>query len=449
MRKLIFIQSGDNNSVNPCLDQLQGLDWEIFPTTEASLVSALIAEHDIALGLVLIDNPVKPRPDLEAIVLENNMLEWIALVTPGALQESDMRALIGNVFHDYHTLPLDRERLLMTLGHAYGKAALRRQRPAPRETPSYHQLVGTSRVMQRLYDALQKSGETDVPVLITGESGTGKELAARAIHRLSSRARKPFVAVNCAAIPTHLIQSELFGHEKGAFTGAHQRKIGRLEAAAGGTIFLDEIGDLSLDHQSHLLRFLQDKVVERLGSTVGNYVDVRVICATNIDLEQAVAEGRFREDLYYRINVLRLKMPPLREREDDVKLLAQIYFEKFTKDTRKASARGFSQQSLAAMRAYHWPGNVRELTNRVRCAIIMSKKRLITPADLGLEQYLDNVNPHHGDSLDRVRSGAEHELIRSTLRCNGNNMSQTARQLGISRATLYRKLSKFPQPKNA
>ena len=231
----------------------------------------------------------------------------------------------------------------------------------------------------------------------------------------------------------------MFGHEKGAFTGAHQRKIGRIEAAAGGTIFLDEIGDLPHELQVNLLRFLQEKIIERVGSTSEIHVDVRVIAATNIDLEKAVEEGRFRRDLYYRINVLRIKMPALRDRAGDIELLAKLYFEKFSRENQSA-ARSFSQQALAAMRRHHWPGNVREMINRVRRAMVMSENRLLTATDLGLEE---SATAGSAITLDHARDRAEQDVILRTLRYNDSNMSLTARQLGISRATLYRLVNKF------
>lgn len=442
MRKLIIIHGDENDgAVLSLMNELAGAGWQVLAAQDVAHANELIEEHEVTAGLVCLEDTAEPSPELEDIILANNSVEWIALAQPHALQWPNVRQMIGELFHDYHTLPTDRDRLLMALGHAHGKATLRKQCQEHREELGLNQMVGACRAMRQLFDSLQKIGSTNAPALITGESGTGKELAARAIHQHSERAKNPFVAVNCAALPTHLIQSELFGYEKGAFTGAHQRKIGRIETAAGGTIFLDEIGDLPLGLQVHLLRFLQDNLIERLGSTSGTHVDVRVIAATNIDLEKAVREGRFREDLYYRINVLRVKIPALRERENDVDLLAKTYFDKFSREN-KSRAKGFSQRAIFAMRAYQWPGNVRELINRVRSAIIMSENRLISAADLGLEKPIIVQNTK---KLDHARDQAEHELIRSTLRYNGNNVSQSAKQLGISRATLYRLISKFPE----
>lgn len=302
-----------------------------------------------------------------------------------------------------------------------------------------HAIVGTHPKMHRVFKDIRKLADTDAPVLIMGESGVGKELAASAIHQVSGRARGPFVAVNCGAIPANLIQSVLFGYEKGAFTGAHRRNIGHIEAANGGTIFLDEIGDLSLELQVNLLRFLQEKAIERLGSTETIRANARVISATHRNLRREVEEGRFREDLFYRLNVLSLEIPPLRERKDDIEALAHFYFQKLRKQS-KSQVRGFSPQALKAMTAYPWPGNVRELINRVQRAVVMCEGQVISPVDLGFDDIHSDRNSTL--TLAQARANAEKMAIKTSLHCSRYNITQAARRLGIARMTLYRLMEK-------
>lgn len=292
--------------------------------------------------------------------------------------------------------------------------------------------------MQSVLRSIEKFSVSDAPVLITGESGTGKELAARTIHAGSERAPAAFIAVNCGALPANLVQSELFGHEKGAFTGANQRKIGRIEAAQNGCIFLDEIGDLATDLQVNLLRFLQEQTIERLGGITSIHVNARVIAATHRDLRCAVAEGRFREDLYYRLAVLHLHMPPLRERRDDILPLADDYFARYA--DKRGNVQGFSPDAREIMRAYDWPGNVRELINRVRRALVMCEGRYITAKDLGLEM---GGEERPLLTLKEARAKAEQEAIEAALQHSGKNISQAARILEISRVTLYQCLTKY------
>ncbi|HMM86096.1 MAG TPA: sigma-54 dependent transcriptional regulator [Azohydromonas sp.] len=376
---------------------------------------------------------------LSAFVRQHPSVVWVGAFDAASI--AACRELIVNCLFDHHTLPFDVARLASTLGHARGHAALRRtvlsavNAPVARELPL---IIGNSKASRDLLWRIRRVAEVDAPVLVTGESGSGKELAAQYIHRASSRAGRPFVAVNCGAIPGSLIQSELFGHEKGSFTGADRDKRGIVEAANGGTLFLDEIGDLSRDLQVNLLRFLQEKTITRVGSSRPIGVDVRVISATHVALERAVACGDFREDLYYRLNVLSVFVPPLRERTDDIEVLAQHFFRKFEAE-KSARLTGFSDRAIAAMRAHPWPGNVRELVNRVRRAMVMAPGRLITPADLGLAP---GAATGAAAALDEARTHAEQSAIAASLAQAGGNVTAAARHLRVSRMTLYRLMAK-------
>jgi len=376
----------------------------------------------------------------QELVTRHGDMVWIALIHDAARRMEPWMQLVAESFFDYHTLPLDVPRLAVCAGHAHGIAQLRTtmRRHAPAGVQDDFEMVGSSSAMQGLFRAIRRIAAADAPVLIAGESGTGKELAAQAIHERSRRAKGPFVAVNCAALPPGLIHSELFGHEKGSFTGAAGRRIGHIDAAAGGTIFLDEIGDVPLELQVHLLRFLQESEIQRVGGNESLSVDVRVVAATNVDLEAAVRAGRFREDLYYRLNVLRLDVPALREREGDVEILARFFFERFTRQER-SRVRGFSRQALQTIHMHDWPGNVRELINRVRRAIVMCEGDLIGPADLGLER---RQGERDARTLEEARDQGEREAIRNALRRNVGNVTHAARELGVSRMTLYRLLDR-------
>ncbi len=309
----------------------------------------------------------------------------------------------------------------------------------PGDAEGEHELLGESLAVRDLRRLLAKLAPTDSPVLIRGESGTGKELVARTLHRQSRRADKPFVAINCGAIPEHLIQSELFGHEKGAFTGAHQRKVGRIEAADGGTLFLDEIGDLPLELQANLLRFLQEQQIERVGGSRPVEVDVRVLAATHVDLEAAIDAGTFREDLYYRLNVLQVGTAPLRERSEDLPLLANHFSRLYSLETGRRPRR-FSEDALAAMAMHAWPGNVRELANRVRRGLVLAEGKQIEAQDLGLECARGDGPPL--SSLEVYKLCAERQAMCDALARYGDNLSVAARMLGVSRPTFYRLLHK-------
>ncbi len=437
-RKLLYLKSADAPDL---LDsELHSAGWDVCVAANVQQARLCISEHDFSVGLAFFAGyDERTDQDIEEFFHSSGHIEWIALVVPACLRTPGFGKHILRMFHDYHTMPLNMTHLLGTLGHAYGMAQVKKQVITQDGKLGEYEMVGTCTVMQKLFSNIRKIGSVDAPVLIAGESGTGKELAALAIHERSTRANGPFIAVNCGALPTNLIQSELFGHEKGAFTGAHQRKIGRIESAAGGTLFLDEIGDLALDLQVNLLRFLQEKTIERVGGIDKIQVDVRVIAATHINLEDAIKDGRFREDLYYRLNVLHLEVPALRDREEDIELLARFFFDKFTKEKNR-NVKGFRRDALQTINDYSWPGNVREMINRIRRAMVMCENRLITSADLGLDR---RASQRHSTTLEEARNKSEKEAIQFSLRSNRNNISQAARQLGVSRVTLYRLMEKY------
>ncbi|WP_426701039.1 sigma 54-interacting transcriptional regulator [Rhodanobacter sp. Col0626] len=357
-------------------------------------------------------------------------LPWLALVVRQTLVDEPDVERILRTSAEFFTVPIDLKRLvdaLAKIGSGWSPVA---------DTSDIPGMVGAiSQVMRATLVSLRKYAPVELPVLITGETGSGKELAARALHGLSVRRDHPFVAINCGALPLNLVQSELFGHERGAFTGANVRRIGHFEVAAGGTVFLDEVGDLPLDAQTSLLRLLQEGTLERVGSSQLIKLDVRVLAATHVDLELAVAQGGFREDLYYRLNVLRLRMPALRERDGDVELLAQHFLEAF-RLRHQGCARAFSSGARLALRRYAWPGNVRELLNRVQRAAVVAEGTLINAGDLDLDdtQLLSGSRL----SLDLSRVSAEREAVLNSLRESHFNISECARRLGVSRVTVYR-----------
>jgi len=292
--------------------------------------------------------------------------------------------------------------------------------------------------MQRVIEVIKVVAKSNATVLITGESGTGKELVARAIHSQSHRRNKPFVAVSCAALPESLLESELFGHEKGAFTGAYAQKKGKFEFANGGTLFLDEVGEMSANIQVHLLRVLEEKEFTRVGGNEPIRVDVRVLSATNKDLRKAIEKQEFREDLYYRLNVVNIELPPLRERREDVPLLAEHFLNKFAMENQK-EVTGFSPEAMELVLDYDWPGNVRELENAIERAVILAKDSIITITDLPKENLSLAYSTTPRKNLKEVEKGH----ILNTLRETGENYSEAARILGISRMTLYNKAKEY------
>jgi transcriptional regulator with PAS, ATPase and Fis domain len=365
-----------------------------------------------------------------------------------------MSALMLRVtLHDLSRLPVERLARLLLEWAAEDHSLLSRLHatlhdtadvvvtPAPQiPINARSEIIGQSASVQHVVQMLERYAITDEPVLITGESGTGKELAARAIHESSRRHAGPFVPMNCAAIPSNLVASELFGYEKGAFTGAGARTRGQIEHATGGTLFLDEIGDMPVDLQGHLLRFLQEGQIMRVGGRDPINVDVRVIAATNVRLPQAIADGRFREDLYYRLNVLALRLPPLRERLDDIEPLARHFLRQAAAQFGQDGAY-FTPDAIEALHRYNWPGNVRELMSVVRRTVIIGNSPVIAAADLiGLDEPSRPPTTEAMPLRPQPGSEAERAALLSALTHTQENISLTAQRLGVSRVTLYRML---------
>jgi len=380
-------------------------------------------------GLAVLEGILQEAPYTKIIVVTGNDDRQVALkaIELGA--------------YDFYQKPIDPEVLALIVDRAsslYDLEAENRRLNADRSGNVLDGIIYSSRGMLGVCRMIEKVGPTDAATLITGESGTGKELVARALHGLSERRAGPFVAVNCAAIPDTLLESELFGYEKGAFTGAVRQNQGKIEHASGGSFFLDEIGDMPLSLQAKLLRFLQEHTIERLGSHRSIPIDVRVICATHHDLRELISEGTFREDLFYRVSEIVINIPPLREREGDRLLLARTFLEKYSAES-KRTFRGFSDQACARLESYEWPGNVREMENRVKRAVVMAEGMTVTAQDLGLE------DEHGGLSLNlrEAREQAERKVIQQALDVSNYNMSHAAEALGVSRPSLYNLMKKL------
>lgn len=344
--------------------------------------------------------------------------------------------------YDFYQKPIDPEILGLIIDRAYKLYQLEKENRDLQQqyvTSPLSGVVASSSVMLKLCRMVERVAPSNATTLLLGESGTGKEIIARALHDLSSRGDNRFVAINSAAIPETLLESELFGYEKGAFTGANKTTPGKIELADGGTFFIDEVGDLPQSLQAKMLRFLQERVVERIGGRTEIPVDVRVLCATHQDLPRLIEEGKFREDLYYRISEVTIQIPPLREREGDQILLARVFLDRFASENSR-TFKGFTQEALAAMEAYPWPGNVRELENKVKRAVIMAESSYIDVGDLELATPEDN--PPVMVNLRQVRDEAERRALQRALALAHDNVSHAAELLGISRPTFYDLLNK-------
>ncbi len=375
-------------------------------------------------GLATLEEILSYRPNTKVIVSSGNeeRVNAVEAVRLGA--------------YDFYPKPVDVEVLRLIIDRASRLYMLEEDNlrlSRSHENAPLNGVIGASPQMMKVCDAIRRIATSDVSVLLTGESGTGKEVLARALHDSSIRAAGPFIAINCAAIPENLLESELFGHEKGAFTGAIRRTIGKIEQAQGGTLLLDEIGDMPLPLQAKLLRFLQERLIERVGGREQIELDVRVISATNQDLKSLIGDGGFREDLFYRLEEVGVHIPSLREREGDAVLLAKFFLQQFTESLNK-SFRGITKEGLNAIAAYDWPGNVRELENRMKRAIVLAEGKYIGAEDLDIDL---GKSATQVPTLRQAREAAEHDAIVRALKMSQKNLTAAAKVLGVSRPTLY------------
>lgn len=384
-------------------------------------------DEGVEEGFATLEQSLQIDPNIKVIV-----------ITGHADMDNALRAVAAGAY-DFYQKPVETEVLDLIVQRAFQMSELERtlrEMEAEQQSP-LEGVIASSPQMLSICRTIEKIAPTTVTTLLLGESGTGKEVMAKAMHRLSPRAKENFVAINCAAVPENLIESELFGFEKGAFTGANKMTIGKVEQADKGTLFLDEIGDMPLALQAKLLRFLQERTIERVGGRKEIAVDVRVVCATNKDLEAMVAENLFREDLYYRISEMVIEIPPLRERQGDKVLLARALLEKFAAELGKTVS-GFSPAAASAIESHTWPGNVRELENKVKRSVIMADSKTIQTDDLGL-----NEDQQLEINLKTVRSNAEISAINAALSIAENNITSAAKLLGVTRPTLYDLIDKY------
>ncbi|HTV02670.1 MAG TPA: PEP-CTERM-box response regulator transcription factor [Luteitalea sp.] len=420
-------------------------DYEVVMAGDrVSAMAAFNAERPLVtlLDLGLPPSPNTPEEGLSVLsgLLVLDRQAKVIVVSGQGDRQNALRA-VGAGAYDFLCKPVDTDELRLVLQRCAHVALLEREYRALQEnarSSAFEEMLGASQQMQQVFAFVKKVAGTTAPVLILGENGTGKEMVARAIHRRSRQRDAPFVAINCSAIPEALLESELFGHEKGAFTGAHAQRRGLVESAAGGTLFLDEIGELSLPLQVKLLRFLQEKAFTRVGGRQEIQSDARVVAATNANLRESVAEGRFREDLYFRLAVLVLTLPPLRERGDDVTVLANEMLRRYAGQHMR-NGLFFAPDAMRALNQHTWPGNVRELQNRVQRAVIMADGRRVTARDLELGSGTDDAPRTLRDAREQV----ERDMVRTALRRHAGSITAASQELGVSRPTLYELMEKL------
>ena len=448
IKKTLLLVDDDNAHRTMLKAHLGAEGYEIIEADDGDVAVHLSKEKDI--DLVLLDLKMQRMDGLEALaeIHKHKPGLPVIIITAFSSVENAVDAMKQGAF-DYVTKPVDNDALSLTVKRALDFKTLEQENMALKqrlgEKFDLGNLIGTSQPMHELAETLSLVAPSDATVLITGESGTGKELVAGAVHHNSQRKDAPFIKVNCAALHENLLESELFGHEKGAFTGATEQRKGRFELADQGTLFLDEIGDMSLTTQAKILRVLQEGEFERLGGTATIKVDVRLLAATHKNLEQMIEEGSFRQDLFFRLSVVPLHLPPLRKRPMDIPALAEHFLNLYCEKNRK-DIRSFTSEAMEALLAYHWPGNIRELENAIERAVILCLEEKIALQHLPLQvrqSYADNTERPFAIRPGLTLKDMEKELILSTLRQTENNRTRAAEILGVTRQTLQNKLKEY------
>ena len=422
-------------------------DYEVHFAEDRKGALEVFKANSPAVTLLDLGLPPHPNQSDEGLAALSELLEVDAtakvIVISGQSEKQNALQAVGEGAYDFLCKPVEMEEVKLLLRRCIQVVELEkeyRELQQSQRSDVFEEMLGTSSQMQAAFALIRKVAGTDAPVLLLGESGTGKEMAAAAIHRRSTRKNGPFVAINCNAIPENLLESELFGHEKGVFTGAHIQRKGLMETAAGGTLFLDEIGELPPAIQVKLLRFLQEHRLQRVGGRQEIQIDTRLVAATNADLKQMIATGKFREDLYFRLAVVTIRLLPLRERGEDVVFLAREFLQRYAAESGRTKL-VFTPDALRAIARYSWPGNVRELQNRVKRAVIMASGSRVTAKDLELQQSQDLESS--ATTLREAREQVEREMIEHALKRNFGKITAAAAELGISRPTLYELMEKL------
>ncbi len=445
MEKLLIVD--DNEEIRKQIKWGLGNEYSILQASDGKEAISLFRKH--RPKVVTLDLGLSPLPNgtdegfrcLEEI-LRSHSLTKVIVITGNDERENALRAVQSGAY-DFYQKPIELKELKVIIGRALHLYNIEEENSSLRvaldkKNTFMGEMIGQCPQMLEVFATIRKIASSDVPVLIHGESGTGKELVARAIHSMSLKKDRAFIPINCGAIPENLLESELFGHEKGAFTGASAQVQGKVEYAHKGTLFLDEIAELPFHLQVKFLRFLQEKIIQRVGGRENINVDARIIAATNVDIAKSIREGKFREDLYYRISVITIKLPLLRERGDDIMLMSNLFLNRAGNEFSR-KVRGFSAASIELLKSYEWPGNVRELENRIQRAVLIAESSIIEPYDLNFTEKptLRNGPCAEVETLREVRDRAEKNMIISAIEKHEGNIAKAANDLGVSRPTLY------------